>query len=225
MGREALMKKWWWVALTAAYLVGGQVILAQQEGDDIQLLKTALEKVPRYCKPATAAYDIGLDNTETKAGLDQTQDEVTELLKLEFLFQERRYQLKSEKKTDSAGRSVTLIHFWPQPEKERLKPPQGASIQVRALNWGINQMLGEITLDQATGEIMSIDGQVPERVKGKFHGIPIGDIKLLKLYHRQKESKEGWIPGTTDTTLHYSATFHGTKHQHFVTTYDCTARK
>lgn len=214
------MKKLWWPVLFVACLLMGQKILAQEGVSADALLKTAIAKVPN-CAPTSTTYEI-TGGGEKAVPTNEDRSAAKDLLTLPFLFKPGRYTLTLV--SEDNDNTITL-RFSPKPDKEHMPPPPGASIEAKAINWGMNRMNGRIVLDKESGEIISIKADTPANLKVKKYGdLFTADLYQLDFEHVQSSRGSTWYPEKTEVTLHFRATFKGSVHQRSLTTFDCAKK-
>ncbi len=180
-------------------------------------------KLSRSCGYTIKRTEFGKKEKKSVKEADN-RDKMIKELSLANLFRPGRFRLEfGQGETEFESRPVARILFSPKPEKEHLKASGEASMEVRAVNWGMNRMSGEVLVDLATGGIVSIAGKTPGNQPARKFLIRYAELKALDFSLKQRLVGESWLPETSSARLHVWKIRGEEINGLYVTEFDCTS--
>lgn len=183
---------------------------AQQPQTPDEVLARAISLV-EICPSTTIITDLETGLVISPTAEDMAVGRKTDPRKI---FRPGRFRISMEGEFVVNGRDTYTLKFAPWPEEKQLKALPGENERAER---AINHVGGTIQVDKITGNIVTVHGSLPAKLKYKGG---LGAVYTL-VFNAKQEWKNGrWALSKADLTYHYRKLF-GTTHKEYKTRFDC----
>ncbi len=135
-----------------------------------------------------------LDSLHQKVGIvaeKKKDDDPTQKISLPILFRQGRYQLEDGGHAILEQREVSIVNFYPLPEKQMLKPQGNEDGRFsRAMNF----LSGSVFIDKETGGIIRVETKLFKEVPYEKFFIKLFRVHELNFTFSQVLMGSRWVP-------------------------------
>ncbi|MBX4189836.1 hypothetical protein KW791_00880 [Candidatus Parcubacteria bacterium] len=170
-----------------------------------KIIKEELDKTSKTTSTSTS------ENNTDSDGLN---------FSIQNVFQKGRYAYSTGIVNNCPGSG---IYFYPKPEKEQLKPPFESTWKEEGLNKVLNNMKGEVCVDNDTYGIIFFDARLTKTIP-----IKVAKIYHLTIHYEQQYLYEAWLPKISTAFFHFESVgnvpfinwFVGESYRHYTVTFE-----
>jgi hypothetical protein len=115
-----------------------------------------------------------------------------------------RYALDYVGMSDLDDRPMFLVRFTPKPSNDQLPPPEHATLEQQMVVKVLNNLVGEIYIDQATHGVARFEGHLPR--DHTQHLFLIAEVFSADVTYEQALVQNAWLPRRIVVTIRYTKT-------------------